>query len=422
MDLSRRALIARLSALATGLYATSLHAQTTTQPASKSTLSNRIKNRLKKKPLPPAPPLFVYFGTDTIKGKGKGIYMSRFDRANGKLTTPVLAAPCVRPSWFAFGTTPNKRRILYVANEGDPHNSAVSAYTWDAAGALHLMGQVTSAGTGPCYLSVDATNQALFIANYTGSSVAGYHVNPDGTLTQPVDRLDFHDPRFGHHGPNAARQDAPHPHCAMLTPDNRFLIVCDLGNDTIVTFPVDNATAQLGTPHVNERPAGSGPRHLAFHPNGRWIYCVDELENRIDQLLFNTTRGDPAHGFAPQALLTDTSHTISTLDPGFHGQNTAAEIVVAPEGRFVYVSNRGEDSLVAFSIDEQTGALNFLQRISCGGKAPRHFTLDPTGNWLLCGNQDSASVTVFARNQSSGRLDGPIQTVPIESPQFTLFA
>ncbi len=121
-------------------------------------------------------------------------------------------------------------------------------------------------------------------------------------------------------------------------------------------------------------------------------------------------------------MLTDTGRSVSTLDPHFHGTNTAAEIAVAPNGRFLYVSNRGEDSLVCFAIEQETGALTLAQRIACGGKAPRHFTLDPTAKWLLCGNQDSNSVTVFARNEGTGQLSGPVQTLPLEAPQFTLFA
>ncbi len=415
MRLSRRNLIATLSTLAGGLVAARLAS------AQNPGLESRIKNRLKRKPPAPTPFPFVYFGTDTLRGTSKGIYVSRFDPTTGHLTSPTLATPCIRPSWFAVGFS-GKRRVLYVCNEGDGPQATISSFAIDATGALHPLNQVTSVAPGACYLSVDATGQSVFIADYSGSTVATYRIQPDGSLSQPVERLDFKDARFGHTGPSHARQDASHPHCAMLTPDDRFLLVNDLGNDTITTFPVDASTAKLGPPHVHERRPGSGPRHLAFHPNGRWIYAVNELDNHVDQLLLNTTRGDIAHGFPPQALLTDTGHTISTLDPGFHGTNTAAEIAIAPSGRFIYVSNRGEDSLVVFTIDDTTGALTVLQRISCGGKAPRHFTLDPTGNWLICGNQDSATVTVFARNQGTGHLTGPVQILPLDSVQFTLFA
>ena len=197
-------------------------------------------------------------------------------------------------------------------------------------------------------------------------------------------------------------------------------MVNDLGNDDIVIFPIHTDTAHLGTPSLNaSRVAGSGPRHVAFHPNGRWVYGVDELTSKADQYLWNATHGGTSEA---EALLTNTGNTVSTLDASFHEPNTAAEIVVTPDGDSIIVSNRGENSLVVFNLDAVSGAPKFLQRISCGGKAPRQFTLDSTGKWLLCGNQDSGSITVFARDENSNRLSGPVQTIAIEAPQMILFA
>jgi 6-phosphogluconolactonase len=261
------------------------------------------------------------------------------------------------------------------------------------------------------------------VADYAGGMVASYSVRSDGTLSQPVDRIDFRNQAvFGHPGPNKARQDGPHPHSATISPDNRFVVVNDLGNDDIAIFPIDpgNQSTHLGHPQLfTSLSPGSGPRHIAFHPNERWAYGIDELANRIDQYLYTSMRAAP--GVQAQGLLTGTDHSVSTIDANFHGVNTAAEIAVVPTGDFLYASNRGEDSLAVFKIDEISGMLSFVQRISCGGKTPRHFTLDRTGNWIICGNQDSASVTVFARNGGTGKLTGPVQTLPIESPMFTLF-
>ncbi len=370
----------------------------------------------------PAPRPFVYFGTDTDKPGAKGIYVSRFDLSTGQLTQPTLAAESLRPAYLAVNQV-RDRRLLYATNEGpSAKTSTVSTYLIDpATGALTLIGQVSSAGAGPCYVSVDASRRSVFVANYAGGSIASYLVRPDGTLSDPVERLDFHQAAFSHHGPNAARQDAPHPHSAMLSPNNRFLVVSDLGNDDIVIFPVDPQTARLGKPSLNQnRTPGAGPRHIAFHPNGRWAYSINELASRIDQYLWNSTRG--GNSTNAEARLTDAGHSISTLDPAYHGSNTAAEIVVAPSGNFLYASNRGEDSLIVCSIDAVSGAPMVVQRIGCGGKAPRQFTLDPSGRWLLCGNQNSASITVFARDQMSGRLNGPVQTLALESPMVTRFA
>ena len=409
MNLTRRRFLAAASS---ALAAARLQAQPGFQASS-------LFNRHKPKPGPAAQP-FVYIGTDTSKPGAQGIYVCRLDPATGRVSPPVLAAETFRPSFFAFGQS-RGRRMVYVANEGDDKTSAISTFAANpTTGILSPLGKVSSAGAGPCFVSLDAQFQSAYVADYVGAAVATYRIQPDGTLTEPVEHLNFRDPRFGHHGPNADRQDAPHPHSALLSPDNRFLLVNDLGNDTLVTLPVDPATARLGPPTVIQRHPGSGPRHLAFHPNGRWIYSVDELTNQIDQFLFNTTHGDPKNGVPPQALLTDAGHTVSTLDPGFHGPNTAAEIVISIAGLFLYVSNRGEDSLVVFALDQASGAPKFIQRISCGGRHPRQFTLDATGRWLLCGNQDSDSVTVFSRNESTGRLTGPIQTLTIPSPMITL--
>jgi 6-phosphogluconolactonase len=374
----------------------------------------------RKKQQTPAAPL-VYLGGDTINSASKGIYLARFNPATGQLTTPALVAECVRPSYMATAMV-GKRRLLYAANEGhDEPSSGVSSYVINPAdGSLTFLGKVSAGGAGPCFISVDETASCAFVANYTGSSVASYKINGDGTLTQPVDRVDFKQPSFGHHGPNAARQDASHPHSANVSPDNRFLIVNDLGNDNIATFYIDNATAHLGPAQLNEsRTAGSGPRHIAFHPNGRWAYGVNELNSTVQHYLWNTTHS--AGGSTPVALLTEAGAAVSTLDAAYRGLNTAAEIAVTADGSAVIVSNRGENSLVVFAIDGLRGALTLRQRVACAGKTPRQFTLDQTGRWLLCGNQDSGTVTVFSvdRNQ---QISGPVQTLAIPMPQMILFA
>ena len=385
---------------------------------------SRIFARKPKPPKPAAHP-FVYFAQDTARPGAKGIYLSRFDPTKGQFTPPTLAAETLRPVYLALNQA-GGHRVLYATNEGDASTSGVSTFLIDpATGSLKLLGQVPSGttpatGRGPCYIAVDATGHYAFTANYSGGAVTAFHVQPDGTLSQPVETIDFHGKEYGHHGPATARQDAPHPHSSMLSPDNRFLIVNDLGNDNIAVFPVHPDTGKLGPVKLTEnRTPGAGPRHLVFHPNARWAYGIDELSNRIDCYLWNATHASSSA--EAQGLLTDTAHSINTLDENYHGSNTAAEIAVSPDGFFVYVSNRGENSLVAFKIDQTSGALTFAQRISCGGKSPRHFTLDSTGAWLVCGNQDSASVTVFARNAGTGLLTGPVQTLSLEAPVFTLF-
>ncbi len=258
-----------------------------------------------------------------------------------------------------------------------------------------------------------------FVANYFGSTIATYHVHADGSLSEPVERINFKDAQFGRRGPVAARQDIPHPHSVHLSPDNRFLLVNDLGSDAITVFAVDPRGSAPRTPSLfrSERP-GCGPRHIAFHPNGRWIYSINEIDSTIDHFLWTATSSRTE----PQAFLTDTGRPVKTIAPGFpEAKNTAAEVAVSSDGNYLYASNRGEDTLVVFSIDDD-GALKLVERIPCGGKTPRHFTLDPTERWLLCGNQDSATVTVFRRDGGTGRIGGPVQSVALDSIMFTLFA
>ena len=392
-------------------------------PALATTTQNFASFPLRKKKVPPPAPVFVYFGTDTGKG-GKDIYQSRFDPATGQLTPPALAATTAKPSFMALSPArPGQKRFLYAVNEVTDPEGTVTTFIQDpGTGALSQIGQVSAGGPGPAYISVDATGHAAFVANYAGSSVASYRVLPNGTLSQPVDRIDFKDrQKFGVRGPNAGRQDLPHPHCATISPDNRFLLVCDLGSDAISVFVIDHETGHLTTsdPHLFSVRPGSGPRHVAFHPNGRWVYGVNELDSTIDHFLWTTTSSQEN----PQGLLVNANFHITTLAPDFPAdKNTAAEVAVSPDGLFLYVSNRGEDSLVVFAIRAKDGHLTLVQRISCGGKIPRQFTLDPTARFLLCGNQGSSSVTVFRRDAGSGQLTGPIQTLAVESPFFTMFA
>jgi 6-phosphogluconolactonase len=377
----------------------------------------------RKKPAPLPPPVFVYFGTDTAKGPSKGIYQSRFDSRTGQLTPPVLAATTARPSFLALSPPRNGPRFLYAVNAVNDPSATVTTFALDPkTGALSQTGQVPSGGAGPCYISVDAMGKSAFVANYVGSTIASYSILPDGSLSQPVDQIDFKDhKRFGSPGPNSTRQNASHPHSVTISPDNRFLLVNDLGTDHISVFVIHHDTGHIITePHLftNDRP-GSGPRHVVFHPNGRWVYGINEMESTIDHYLWTATRFSQS----PQGLLVNTNTPIKTIAQNFPAdKNTASEVAVSPDGKFLYASNRGEDSLVVFSISPKDGALTLIQRIASGGKVPRHFTLDPTAQWLLCGNQDSATVTVFRRDATTGKLTGPIQTVSLDSPLYTLFA
>ncbi len=374
----------------------------------------------KKQPAPPAP-VHVFIGTDTARGISKGIFHSTFNPQSGQLSVPILAAETLRPSYMALSPARAGRRSLYAVNAIPDPTATMTTFDLDIrSGLLTEKAKVTSAGAGPAYVSVDSTGRAAFVANYFGGTVSSYRIESDGSLSQPVDTLNYKDAQFGHHGPVPVRQDGPHPHSVFVSPDDRFLIVNDLGNDAISVFRIDPVTAKLtpSSPLLTNLRAGSGPRHIAFHPNGRWVYLINELDSTLDHFLWTTT-----HSLEhPQGLLINTNTTVKTIAPGFPAdKNTAAEVMISNDGRFLYASNRGEDTLVVFAIG-QGGALKEVQRIPCGGRTPRHFTFDPTFQWILCGNQDSASVTVFRRDLGTGQLAGPVQTAPVDSPLFTLFA
>jgi 6-phosphogluconolactonase len=367
--------------------------------------------------LPPAP-VYVYFGTDTSKGASKGIYMARFDPVKGHLMPPALAVAIAKPTYLALSPMLNGNRFLYSLNAFNDSTSAATTFGINpSTGALTKLGEVPVGGDDPACISIDSTGHAAFVANFD-SSVSSFRVLPNGTLSPPVDHIDFKDSqKFGALSP---RQNAPHPHSATISPDNRFLLVSDLGTDQISVFVLDPDTGHLsGHKLFTNNRAGSGPRHIIFHPNGRWVYGINELDSTIDHYLWTATRFSDT----PQGLLVNTNFPIKTIAGDFPMEkNAASELAISADGNFLYASNRGEDSLVVFSIGQKDGRLTELQRISCGGKTPVHFALSPTTQWLLCANQNSANVTVFQRDTATGKLSGPTQVVPLDSPMFLLFA
>ena len=391
-------------------------------PAYAASAQNFSSPFKRKRPAPPAP-VRVYIGCDTLNNISKGIYTASFDSATGKLGIPTLAAETPRPSFLAVTPPREGHRSFYAVNAVKDPTASVTTFDLDIkTGALTQKSKVSSAGAGPCYISVDSTGKSAFVADYWGASIASYTIQSDGTLSNPVDTFNYREPRFGHQGPNPTRQEQPHPHSVYISPDDRFLIVNDLGNDALTVYSIDAATAKLtpSSPLLTSVRPGSGPRHIAFHPNGRWIYLINELDSTLDRFLWTTTHGTPST--PPKGMLVNTGTTVSTLAPGYPaGKSTASEVMISPDGNFLYASNRGEDTLVVFAISDD-GSLKEVQRIPCGGKTPRHFTFDPSFQWILCGNQDSGSITVFRRDQGTGKLTGPTQTVAVDSPMYTLFA
>jgi 6-phosphogluconolactonase len=335
----------------------------------------------------------VYTGTYTEKNS-KGVYAFRFDSSTGKLAPIGLAAQTTSPSYLAIH--PN-RRYLYAVNElsnfGGQKSGAVSAFSIDGqTGKLTFINQVSSRGPGPCHISLDHTGKNALIANYDGGSVAAYPLSPDGRLGEASAFVQ-------HHGSsvNRERQEGPHAHCIFTSPDNRFALAADLGLDEVLVYRFDPARGTLAPndPPFGKTPAGAGPRHLAFHPQGRFVYVINEIQCTLLTFSYDAAR----------AALT-LKDTVSTLPKGYKvtGNDSTAELRVHPSGKFVYGSNRGHDSIAVFAVDPQKGTLSQVEVVSTQGKTPRGFNIDPTGSFLIAANQDSDTLVVFRINPQTGRL------------------
>ncbi len=350
----------------------------------------------------------VYFGTYTDKGS-KGIYVCRFRPSSGKLTAVELAAETPNPSFLAVDPA---SRYLFAANEiGDfqgAKTGSVSSFAIDRhSGKLRALNTVASHGTDPCHLVVDKTGTHVLVANYSSGSVAVLPVKADGMLGEASDVKQ-------HLGSSVdpERQKEPHAHNVLLTPDNRFAVVSDLGLDKLLVYRYDPAAGKLtpnDPPYGTVKP-GSGPRHIALHPNGRYAYVISEMGNTITAFDW-----DGEHGSFNEL------QSVPTLPKDFKGENTTAEIAIHPSGRFLYGSNRGHDSIAVYAIDPAGGKLTFVEDVATLGKEPRNFALDPTGAYLFAANQNSNTVVVFRINPKNGRLTPAGEKLDVFSPVCVTF-
>ncbi len=364
----------------------------------------------------PAASLLLYVGTFTrhqphARGRAEGIYVYRADRSTGALTRVQTVPDVPNPSFLALAPD---RRHLYAVNavpEIDGHpGGAVSAFAVDAStGALTYLNRQSAGGAGPCHVSVDQTGRNVLTACYNGGSAAVLPIQADGRLGPATDAVEYSGA-----GPDPVHQDRPHAHSINLDPDNRYALVCNQGLDRVFIYRFDPSKGTL-TPNVNQpqvelRPV-TGPRHLAFHPNGRFVYVIGEQGASITAFAYDGS-GGTLHEL----------QTVPTLPEGFAGQNACADVHVHPSGKFVYGSNRGHDSLAIYAIDETTGRLSRVDNQSTLGRTPRNFTFDPTGNLLLAANQDSDTIVAFRVDGETGRL-APLGTVAeVPSPVCLKFA
>ena len=360
----------------------------------------------------PAEP-FVYVGTYTQKGS-KGIYLYRLKTRNLEVSQNItldplgLAAEAQNPSFLEVDHT---RRLLFAVNEIDTFSGkptgAVSAFKMQPDGKLTLINQVASGGTGPCHLVLDKDGKHLLIANYGGGSVSVIPVAADGTLGEASD-VKRHEGK----SVNPKRQEAPHAHCVTMSPDNQFAYVCDLGLDKVMIYKFDAKAGKL-TPRepafVATKP-GAGPRHMTFRPDGKFAYVLNELDSTV-----GTYEHDAKTGALKEV------QTISTLPGYYDGPNTAAEIQMHPSGKWVYTSNRGNETIILYNIDAEKGTLSWVEEQNTGGRTPRHFGLEPNPRHMIICNQDTDTVLISRIDAGNGRLKPSGVFTKVSSPACGVF-
>lgn len=357
----------------------------------------------------------VFIGTYTNSGASKGIYRVSYDSASLKPTGPVeLAAACTNPSFLAYD---EGRGLLYTTGDAAASGATKSPAVLrcfrvpaDLHSPLNLvtelpLGAVPGAST---HVVRSPDGRTLLSVHYNQGLVFSVSLDEAGAPAALVSSL----PQEGKLGPNSKRQDKPHPHSFTISPDGRFAFSPDLGLDLVFRYAIAQGSLLVaGEPKAFAVPAGSGPRHAKFSGDGRYFYVVGEMAGTVDVFAYEAHSGELRH-----------LQTISSLAEGFAGENTSAEVQVHPNDSFVYVSNRGPDTLAVFRRDPKTGLLSKIQEISSGGAHPRHFSLSPDGRNLLCANRDSNNVVLFEVDVQSGRLAQTEVKLTVPSPICVVFA
>ena len=329
----------------------------------------------------------VYVGTYT-SGESEGIYIYQLNRQTGELSYLSKFVGIDDPSFLAIHPA---KTFLYSVSEGGKKDGSISAFRINSeSGELEFLNKQSSGGRGPAHVNVDGSGRWVLTANYGGGSVAILPIRKDGSLGPPTDVR-----KHQGSGIDPKRQKEPHPHSIWVSPDNRFAFVPDLGIDKIMIYKLDLKNGKLLTndpPYFKTAP-GAGPRHFTFHPNGRYAFVINELNSTITAMKYDATAG----------ALTKVQ-TIRTVPDEYTGINYCADIHTSPDGRYVYGSNRGHNSIAVFSFDDQTGTLKLIECESTQGDWPRNFAIDPDGKILLAANQRSDNVVTFFIDQKTGEL------------------
>ena len=344
----------------------------------------------------------LYVGTFKERGS-EGIYVLNWNPKDASTTVLQTVEPLESPSFLAIH--PNSEN-LYSANresvvEGQKWGS-ISSFKIYKDGTLLPLNDAPSYGAGACHINVDATGRMAFAANYSGSNFIMMPLDPSGKFTGVHQQFDFTGT-----GPNERRQEKPHPHAVVISPDNKFAYVTDLGTDKIYAYclkPKRKKIKPAKVPFTSTRPGG-GPRHFTFHPNGKLAFMAAELSSEVSMFRYYPKNGQ-----------LEFLQRLSTLPKSFSDYNSVADIHVHPNGRWLYVSNRGHESLAIFEIDEATQKLTPKGHQNVHGKHPRNFVIDPFGKYLLVANRDTDNITIFTINSDTGQLSFTEKEIKIPAP------
>jgi len=352
-----------------------------------------------------APLVLIGTYTEHEGSQSKGIYVYQMDPATGTLTLEREVRGVLNPSYLEIHPG---RKFIYAVNElrefAGEETGGVSAFSINSAsGEIDLLNAYSSRGQDPCYISIEQTGRFALVANYTGGNAAMLPIQADGRLGPATDVVQ-------HSGSsvNPERQTAPFVHSIRPDPTNRFAIAADLGADKLVVYEMDLENGKLRThAEINVQP-GSGPRHSIFHPNGQYLYLINELNSTLIVYRYRSDSGS-----------LEEVQTISTLPPDYQGENLCADLHIY--GNYLYASNRKHDSIAWYRIDESSGRLSYEDEIPSGGKEPRGFAIDPTGRFLLAAHERSDNVVIFAIDRASGRLSGTGQEAKVSHPVCVKF-
>ena len=338
---------------------------------------------------------FIYVGTYSVRGS-EGIYVFEFDRTNGTLKQ-IQTAPNVKsPSFFDFN--PNGK-FLYTVGESD--QGAVGSFSIEPnTGRLNFINQQSSQGGGACHISIDHSGRFAFVSNYGGGSLAVLPIEGNGSLRAASDIIQHEGSSI-----NKERQDKPHVHSAYVSPDNKFLLVSDLGTDKIYSYELNRTTGKMKPATYLSVAPGAGPRHLAFHPDGKHVYSAEEIYSTVGVLTYEKNTG----------ALKMIKDTVRALPASFKAFSKSADIHTDPKGKFLYTSNRGMDALSIFAINED-GTIKLIGQQETMGKTPRNFFVDPKGEFVFVANQDSDNIVIFKLDQKTGLLTYTGNQVKVPSP------